>query len=102
VAAPVAFLLVVTVAPKPSPLDYQALDSPFDFDAFGGVVLAVDLLAQVVTILAMWWVLGRWSSAFAAPAGWNASSCAGSRWQRAWWRRGRRSPWSAWRWGARR
>jgi hypothetical protein len=53
VAAPVAFLLVVTVAPKPSPLDYQALDSPFDFDAFGGVVLAVDLLAQVVTILAM-------------------------------------------------
>jgi hypothetical protein len=53
VAAPVAFLLVVTVAPKPSPLDYQALDSPFDFDAFGGVVLVVDLLAQVVTILAM-------------------------------------------------
>jgi hypothetical protein len=53
VAAAVAFLLVVTVAPKPSPLDYQALDSPFDFDAFGGVVLVVDLLAQVITILAM-------------------------------------------------
>jgi hypothetical protein len=53
VAAPVAFLLVVTVAPKPSPLDYQALDSPFDFDAFGGIVLVVDLLAQAVTILAM-------------------------------------------------
>jgi hypothetical protein len=53
VAAPVAFLLVVTVAPKPSPLHYQALDSPFDFDAFGGVVLVVDLLAQAVTILAM-------------------------------------------------
>jgi hypothetical protein len=53
VAAPVAFLLVVTVAPKPSPLNYQPLDSPFDFDAFGGVVLVVDLLAQVVTILAM-------------------------------------------------
>jgi hypothetical protein len=52
VAAPVVFLLVVTVAPKPSPLDYQALDSPFDFDAFGGVVLVVDLLAQAVTILA--------------------------------------------------
>src|SRR5215204_4263472 len=53
VATPVAFLLVVTVAPKPSPLHYQALDSPFDFDAFGGVTLVVDLLAQAVTILAM-------------------------------------------------
>jgi hypothetical protein len=81
VATPVAFLLVVTVAPKPSPLHYQALDSPFDFDAFGGVTLVVDLLAQAVTILAM--VVGRWSSAFAAPAGWSASSCAGWRGQRA-------------------
>jgi hypothetical protein len=53
VAVPAAFLLVVTVAPKPSPLHYRALDSPFDLDAFGGVVLVVDLLAQAVTILAM-------------------------------------------------
>jgi hypothetical protein len=52
-AVPVAFLLAVTVAPKPSPLRYQPLDSPFDFDAFGGVVLVVDLVAQAVTILAM-------------------------------------------------
>jgi hypothetical protein len=50
-ATPLAFLLVVTVAPKPSPLRYQPLDSPFDFDAFGGVVLLVDLLAQAVTVL---------------------------------------------------
>ena len=53
VAVPVVFLLVVTVAPKPSPLHYRALDNPFDVDAFGGVVLVVDLLAQAVTILAM-------------------------------------------------
>jgi len=52
-AVPVAFLVVVTVAPKPSPWRYQALDSPFDFDAFGGVVLVVDLVAQAVTVLAM-------------------------------------------------
>ena len=52
-AVPVAFLLVVTVAPKPSPSRYQALDSPFDFDAFGGVVLVVDQLAQAVTTLAV-------------------------------------------------
>jgi hypothetical protein len=52
-AVPVAFLLVVTVAPKPSPTRYQALDSPFDFDAFTGIVLVVDQLAQVVTVLAM-------------------------------------------------
>jgi hypothetical protein len=53
VTVPLAFLLAVTVAPKPSPLQYQALDSPFDFDAFGGVVLVVDQLAQAVTILAI-------------------------------------------------
>jgi hypothetical protein len=52
-AVPVAFLLAVTVAPKPSPGRYQPLDSPFDFDAFGGVVLVVDLVAQAVTVLAM-------------------------------------------------
>jgi hypothetical protein len=52
VAVPAAFLLVVTVAPKPTSLDYQALESPFDFDAFGGVTLLVDQLAQAVTILA--------------------------------------------------
>jgi hypothetical protein len=52
-AVPVIFLLVVTVTPKPSPSRYQALDSPFDLDAFGGVVLVVDLLAQAVTVLAV-------------------------------------------------
>jgi hypothetical protein len=52
-AVPVVFLLVVTVTPKPSPSRYQALDSPFDLDAFGGVVLVVDLLAQAVTVLAV-------------------------------------------------
>jgi hypothetical protein len=52
-AVPAAFLLVVSVAPKPSPMGYQALDSPFDFDAFGGVVLVVDQLAQAVTVLAV-------------------------------------------------
>jgi hypothetical protein len=53
VAVPVVFLLVVTVAPKPSPLHYRALDNPFDVYAFGGFVLVVDVLAQAVTILAM-------------------------------------------------
>jgi hypothetical protein len=53
VAVPVAFLLVVTLGPKPSPGRYQPLDSPFDFDAFGGVVLVIDQLAQAVTFLAM-------------------------------------------------
>jgi hypothetical protein len=52
-AVPLAFLVVVAVAPKPSPGRYQALDSPFDFDAFGGVVLVVDLVAQAVTVLGM-------------------------------------------------
>jgi hypothetical protein len=52
-AVPVVFLLVATLAPKPSPARYQPLDSPFDFDAFRGVVLVVDLLAQAVTVLAM-------------------------------------------------
>jgi hypothetical protein len=52
-AVPVVFLLVVTVTPKPSPSRYRALDSPFDLDAFGGVVLVVDLLAQAVTVLAV-------------------------------------------------
>jgi hypothetical protein len=50
---PAAFLLAVTMAPKPSPQRYQALDSPFDFDAFGGVVLVIDQLAQAVTVLGM-------------------------------------------------
>lgn len=53
VTVPLAFLLAATVAPKPSPLRYQPLDSPFDLDAFGGVVLVVDQLAQAVTVLAM-------------------------------------------------
>jgi hypothetical protein len=53
VAVPIAFLLVVTLGPKPSPEQYQPLDSPFDFDAFGGVVLVIDQLAQAVTFLAM-------------------------------------------------
>jgi hypothetical protein len=44
---------VVTLGPKPSPGRYQLLDSPFDFDAFGGVVLVIDQLAQAVTFLAM-------------------------------------------------
>jgi hypothetical protein len=52
-AVPLAFLVVVAVAPKPSAGRYQALDSPFDFDAFGGVVLVVDLVAQAVTVLGM-------------------------------------------------
>ena len=52
-AVPVAFLLVVTGAPKPTPLQYRALDSPFDFDAFGGFVLLVDQLAQAVTVVAV-------------------------------------------------
>jgi hypothetical protein len=53
VAVPAAFLLAVTLGPKPSPERYEPLDSPFDFDAFGGVVLVIDQLAQVVTFLAM-------------------------------------------------
>ena len=53
VAVPVAFLLVVTLGPKPSPGRYQPLDSPFDFDASNGVGLVVDQLAQAVTFLAM-------------------------------------------------
>ena len=53
VTVPAAFLLAVTLGPKPSPERYQPLDSPFDFDAFGGVVLVIDQLAQVVTFLAM-------------------------------------------------
>jgi hypothetical protein len=52
-AVPVALVLVVTVAPKPSATGYQALDSPFDLDAFGGVVWVVDLAAQAVTVAAM-------------------------------------------------
>jgi hypothetical protein len=35
-AVPLALLVVAAVAPKPSAGRYQALDSPFDVDAFGG------------------------------------------------------------------
>jgi hypothetical protein len=50
---PAAFLLAATLAPKPSPGRYQALASPFDFGAFGGVVLVVDQVAQAVTVFGM-------------------------------------------------
>ena len=53
VTVPLAFLLVVTVAPKPSPGRYEVLDSPFDFNAFSGAVLVVDLLAQAVTVFGL-------------------------------------------------
>jgi hypothetical protein len=50
---PVVNLLVVTLAPKPSPGRYEAQDSPFDFDGFGGVVLVASQVTLAVTILAV-------------------------------------------------
>lgn len=52
-AAPPANLLVVTLAPKPSPSRYQALESPFDFDAYSGVVLGAHRVTAAVTVLAL-------------------------------------------------
>jgi len=52
-AAPPANLLVVTLAPKPSASRYQALESPFDFDAYSGVVLGAHRVAAAVTVLAL-------------------------------------------------
>jgi len=51
-AAPVASLLAVPLAPKPSG-PYQAVDNPFDFHTLGGVLLVVDQVALVVTSLAV-------------------------------------------------
>jgi hypothetical protein len=94
--------LVVTVAPKPSPSRYQPLDSPFDFDAFAGVVLVVDQLAQAVTVLAVVVASGSLVIRFRRARGverqqlrWVALAAGlvalGAGWA-----------WRAWRWGPQR
>jgi hypothetical protein len=53
VAVPVGYLLVVTLAPKPSGQSYQAVDNPLDLHAFGGIVLVANQVALAVTNLAV-------------------------------------------------
>ncbi|HZJ52083.1 MAG TPA: hypothetical protein VFF07_14875 [Actinomycetota bacterium] len=52
-AAPIVNLVMVTLAPKPSASDFQALASPFDFTAYGGIVLGAHRVVLAVTVLAM-------------------------------------------------
>jgi len=52
-AAPIVNLVMVTLAPKPSASDFQALASPFDFTAYGGMVLGAHRVVLAVTVLAM-------------------------------------------------
>src|SRR6266498_3930108 len=51
-AVPLASLLAVPLAPKPS-RPYQALDSPFDFHTLDGALLVTDQVTLAVTILAV-------------------------------------------------
>ena len=53
VAAPVALLVVVTLAPEPLDPRYPAVGGPFDFRGFGGVVLAANQAALAITTLAV-------------------------------------------------
>jgi hypothetical protein len=51
-AAPLASLLAVPLAPKPSG-SFQPLDSPFDLQALDGALLIIDQVTLAVTILAI-------------------------------------------------
>jgi hypothetical protein len=51
-ATPVVLLLVVTLAPKRSPLPSQAVDNPLDLHALSGVLLVANQGAFAVTIIA--------------------------------------------------
>ncbi|MDQ3641341.1 MAG: hypothetical protein M3450_07735, partial [Actinomycetota bacterium] len=51
--APIVNLVMVTLAPQPSASDFQALASPFDFTAYGGIVLGAHRAVLAVTVLAM-------------------------------------------------
>ncbi len=50
-AAPIVNLVMVTLAPKPSASDFQALASPGDFTAYGGIVLGAHRAVLAVTAL---------------------------------------------------
>jgi hypothetical protein len=52
-AAPVACLLVVPLAPRPSPSSYRTMVNPFDLRAAGGVVRVAVQGALAVTLLAL-------------------------------------------------
>jgi hypothetical protein len=51
-ATPVVLLLVVTLGPRPGDRRVQAVDSPLDLHAFGGVLLVAYRAAFAVTIIA--------------------------------------------------
>ncbi|MGI8521081.1 MAG: hypothetical protein ACR2MC_10870 [Actinomycetota bacterium] len=51
--APIVNLVMVTLAPKPSASHFQALAAPFDFTAYGGIVLGAHRTVLAVTVLTM-------------------------------------------------
>ena len=51
--APLVNLVMVSLAPKPSAPHFQALTSPFDFTAYGGILLGAHRVVLAITVLAM-------------------------------------------------
>jgi hypothetical protein len=79
-ATPILLLVVVTLSPRPGKRLIEAVDSPLDLRALDGGCWSPTRPPSPSSSSRSWGPPGRWSAASAAPAGSNASSCAGWRW----------------------
>ena len=78
-AAPVVFVLALTVGPGLVIPPYESAVKPVTIPALAGAVV-VAIVAGFTSPAVVWWSgPGRWWCASATPGGWNASSCAGWR-----------------------
>jgi hypothetical protein len=91
--AAATLVAMVAWAPQPFIVPYQPVVNPLATTPAADRLLG---LANVTSPSASWpfrWAPGRWWCGSAAPAGSNASNCAGWPLPRPWWQR---EPWSSW------